>query len=247
MAASGNEQNAKAGAIKEEEQALKTAIVWNSVVKWALGVFVFVCWVFIFLKYSHDKDHDPLTYQLHPYRPEWFALLALWIFATGFWGFVYVKFERARGFPLSSSFELTGRAKDFPLMLLLLDFLNLALLVAVTGRLESIFIPLFLAALLLGDISIRKRKRRRMLGLYLAAVLCGVLLPEIDPIRYVLINHGHSTSAGSLWVLPKWPTIGVGLALSLGGAVFGSSVVRWYKDRTGLDGDELEQVGGEAA
>ena len=233
MATSDSEESAKAAAGNEEKKALEkktleAAIGYNILVKWALCFIALFCWACILLQY----DKGSLTYQLHPYKPGWFGVLPLIIGLTGMLGFFYVRFGVPRwNFPLSSSFDLTDRAKDFPLVLLFFDFVNLALLVAVTGGLESVFVPLFGLAVLLGEISIPKHKRWRMLALFLAAFLSGVLLPEIDPVRYLLINEGHSTSAESLLVLPRWATIAFGLTVNVVGVVFAGSVVRWYKDR----------------
>lgn len=235
MPVPNGEKDAAANLSDEDKVALGEAIAWNLLVKWAVAVFVLFCYVAILINYQSKESVD--------YRPVWLVIVPISIMLSSVVGLRYVTPGVPRGaFALSSGFELRAGVTEFPLALLFFDFLNLGVLVAATGRLESVFLPLFVVALLLGDISTREEKRNPSRCLFGVAVLCGVLLPEIDPIRYLLINHGQRTSRESLWVLPDWATIAFGLTLFFAGAFFGSLVLRWYKDRPGRN-----KLGGDAA
>jgi hypothetical protein len=252
MATADGEEKSKAGGGKEEgdaaaplseaeEAILRAAIVWNVAVKVVVLVLAGVFCVASFIKWYHDKNYPapPRSPYLdsHPYFPLFFAIFCGAILGTAVVGFVLnFKFKASLGWPLPGGFELRGKPKDFPSWLLLLDFLNLALLVTVTGRWESIFILVFPIALLLGDVSFMRKSntRRWLVGLLFAVCMAGgVLLPEIGRVRYLLMGSWDTTDVQSLWVFGRKTTMLLGVLLSVSAALFASFVVNWYKEKAG--------------
>jgi hypothetical protein len=139
----------------------------------------------------------------------------------------------SRNFPIGFTFEPDSSVTEFPWWSLGWDFINLAFLVVFTGGLQSVFLPLFVIGLLLGDVSVAKNKRELITVIFLITTAGSLLVSQVDVARCVLLWQGNAECAKSVWHLsPGWE-IASALLIYIPGALFGSIVLRWYIDIQG--------------
>jgi hypothetical protein len=160
----------------------------------------------------------------------WMWIVCALLFAAGGYGlFVHLRWTWAD--PL---WRLSPRPDVFPFHTLLIDFFNLSFLVALTGGAGSIFLPLLVVALLMGDIAMETRVdkgeqtwRWMVLAFALISVI-GVVVSSLAPSRCFLLGIAGTNCPSSTWSLPVWLNALSGTMVFLGGAVFGSFVLGNY-------------------
>jgi hypothetical protein len=146
--------------------------------------------------------------------------------------FFYRLKPRNGGAPLPDSFQ--PRGESFPLIDLAWDFANLALLTAVTGGADSVFLPLFVIGLLLGDVALSGEKRILLWGTFIATCVLGVSLPLQSTVRCALVNFDQ-TCSDALWDLPRaGHTLGL-TVIFIPGALFSSYVLQRALGRRGVN------------
>jgi hypothetical protein len=150
----------------------------------------------------------------------------------------------------SFTWELRPRVKQYPLHTLLMDFSALAILSFVTGGAESVFLPLFVFGLLLGDVAWSERGHTAnsivtgrwsrffqplmFLGrnkydiwiLFLGTVFLATIPSAFEGVACRVGQFESPPCSESVWSLSKgWHTM-ASLVIFVPGSIFGSYVLR---------------------
>jgi hypothetical protein len=122
--------------------------------------------------------------------------------------------------------DFTPKVDRFPFVTLAWDFANLAALTALTGGIHSVFLPLFVIGLVLGDVAI-DGQRLRLWSTFITSLVIGTVLPLEPSVRCIYLNVGGEPCAESLWDLRAGWDVLAALLIFVPGALFGSLVLRW--------------------
>jgi len=238
---------------EQQRNFVTLAIFWDIAVKVAVAILVAVCAV------TTDVPRDAKDQALT--NPRALLFVSAFILLSAFLAVFYyfdISFKPSRReqdtdlvYPLNwVTFGITLKATvtEYPLLLLSLDFVGLAVLGGFTGGIASPFLPLSVVALILGDISVLPisknlvgisrlpivgRHREYLPSVFtwvrlmlVSSVLVGVYLPrQIDWVRNLLVNKGHSTIEQSVLVFSQDATILLTLFVFFASAIFGSIVI----------------------
>jgi hypothetical protein len=221
--------------------SLKLALQWHATTRLLVGtsalVMVLASWGFRQIQF---QDLAPTGSQvaIRGVTPGFILLIitSFIILLSAASIFSYVKTEPD---PITTNARLMvvkSSIVRFPLLELVLDFVLLAIVVLLTGGLDSIFLPLFVIALLLSDVSLDNDHRRAiMLVVFLVTAAITVLVAETSFLRCLVLSgvviDEASSCPDAVWSLSPWLKNFSGSLVFVIGTVLGSFVLKGYIGR----------------
>lgn len=120
----------------------------------------------------------------------------------------------------------------YPLLSLTWDFVNLMLIVWITGGAASIYLPLFVIAVLVGDVCRQDRRAHVLMFLtFSITTVLAVGLPELNDFRCWLLGVSPSSQDcgySKIWETPQpWATVSL-LLVFIPCTYIGSQILRRY-------------------